>query len=221
MQSSQDEESPWVEDDNAPSHYAEAEWTGLSTNFTTAGYREGISSGKEVALQEGFDVGFARTGAACGRELGIIRGPAAVLLLHLSRSSPAAQPAQTRVREIVDKHAAVRFRPDEEATALHRADADAQCSADEVQGQVQSPPADDLRALRTQLESVLLEAGLNVPLGGRLGGVRTEASFLQVCDSRCTLAIPTRPTVLSLDRAAPSHPDTTHNSRIAHDWTFP
>ncbi|KAH9054016.1 hypothetical protein EDB83DRAFT_2552793 [Lactarius deliciosus] len=141
------EESPWVEDDNAPSHYAEAEWTGLSTNFTTASYRDGISSGKEVALQEGFDAGFART----------------VLLLHLSRSSPAAQPARTRAREIVGKLAAVHFRPDEEATALYRADADAQCGSDE--GQVQSPPADDLHALRTQLESVLLKVGLNVPLG--------------------------------------------------------
>ncbi|KAH9022312.1 hypothetical protein EDB85DRAFT_2151806 [Lactarius pseudohatsudake] len=159
MQSSQDEESPWVEDDNAPSHHAEAEWTGLSTNFTTAGYRDGISSGKEAALQEGFDAGFARAGAPRGRELGVLRGLAAALLLHLSRSSPAGQPAQTQVREIVDKLAAVRLRPDEEATALHGA------GADEVQGQGQSPPADDLRALRTQLESVLLEAGLNVPLG--------------------------------------------------------
>ncbi|KAH8981868.1 hypothetical protein EDB92DRAFT_1952762 [Lactarius akahatsu] len=164
MQSSQDE-SPWVEDDNAPSHHAEAEWTGLSTNFTTAGYRDGISSGKEAALQEGFDAGFARTGAPRGRELGVLRGLAAALLLYLSRSSPAAQPAQTRVREIVDKLAAVHFRPDEEATALHKADADAQYGADEAQGQGQSPPVDDLRALRTQLESALLEVGLNVPLG--------------------------------------------------------
>ncbi|KAH8984413.1 hypothetical protein EDB92DRAFT_1803100 [Lactarius akahatsu] len=164
MQSSQDEESPWVEDDNAPSHHAEAEWTGLSTNFTTASYRDGISSGKKAALQEGFDADFARTGAPRGRELGVLRGFAAAFFLHLSRSCPA-QPAQTRVREIVDKLAAVHFRPDEEAAVLHRADADAQCGVDEVQGQGQSPPADDLRALRTQLESVLLEAALNVLLG--------------------------------------------------------
>jgi hypothetical protein len=37
MQSSQDEEYPWVDDNNnnAPLHHAEAEWTSLSTNFTT------------------------------------------------------------------------------------------------------------------------------------------------------------------------------------------
>ncbi|KAH9054026.1 hypothetical protein EDB83DRAFT_2207879, partial [Lactarius deliciosus] len=73
-----------------------------------AGYRNGISSDK-APLQEGFDVGFARIGAPCGRELGVIRGLAAALLLHLFHSSPAAQPAQTRAREIVDKLAAVYF----------------------------------------------------------------------------------------------------------------
>ncbi|KAH9032784.1 hypothetical protein EDB85DRAFT_1954151, partial [Lactarius pseudohatsudake] len=129
-------ESPWVEDDNAPSHHVKVEWTGFSKNFTNAGYRDGISSGKEAALQEALDATFARTGAPRERELGVLRGLATALLLHLSRSSsPATLLVQTRVREIVDKLAAVRFRPDEEATALHR------------------------------LESVLLEAGLNVPLG--------------------------------------------------------
>ncbi|KAH8992542.1 hypothetical protein EDB86DRAFT_3103471 [Lactarius hatsudake] len=81
-----------------------------------------------------------------------------------SFSSPAAQPAQTRAWEIVEKLAAVHFRHEEEATALHRADADAQCGSDEGQRLGQSPPADDLRALRTQLESVLFKVGLNVPL---------------------------------------------------------
>ncbi|KAI9430227.1 hypothetical protein H4582DRAFT_2064040 [Lactarius indigo] len=166
MQSSQDEESPWLQDDDAPSHHAEAEWAGLSTTFTTAGYRDGISAGKEAALQEGFDAGFARSGAPRGRELGVLRGLAAALLLHLSRAAePEPASTQTRVREIVDKLAAVRFRPDEEAPAPHEAHGDALCGADEVQGQRQSPPIDDLCTLRTQLESVLLEAGLSVSLG--------------------------------------------------------
>ena len=35
------------------------------------GYCEGITAGKEPASQEGFDAGFADTGAPIGRELGI------------------------------------------------------------------------------------------------------------------------------------------------------
>ncbi len=40
MQSPQDEESPWVEDNEAPLHHAEAEWAGLSTGFTNVRERE-------------------------------------------------------------------------------------------------------------------------------------------------------------------------------------
>ncbi|KAH9162714.1 hypothetical protein EDB89DRAFT_2024320 [Lactarius sanguifluus] len=117
------------------------------------GYRDGISSGKEVALQEGFDAAFACSGAPRGRELGVLRGLAtAHLLPHL----PLLPRRPARVLEIVDKLAAGRFRPNEEATVLHSAGADAQGKAH---------PLTTLRALRMQLESVLLEAGLNVPLG--------------------------------------------------------
>ena len=35
MQTSQDDESPWVDDNDAPLHHAETEWASLSTNFTT------------------------------------------------------------------------------------------------------------------------------------------------------------------------------------------
>ena len=137
-----------------------------------AGYRDGISAGKEAALQEGFDAGFARTGAPRGRELSILRGLAAALLLHLTRSSPgpasevAQTKAQARVREIVNKLAAVRSAdlvpPDEEADADALCSASGSGSANDVQGT--SPYTDDLRTLRTQLEMLLLEAGLNVPL---------------------------------------------------------
>jgi hypothetical protein len=139
-----------------------------------AGYRDGISAGKEAALQEGFDAGFADTGAPRGRELGVLRGLAAALL-HLS-PRPAAEPDQTqtqaRIREIVGKLATVRFAdlvpPNEEATALHEAGPDVLCvtsgsgSSNDVRGK--SPSTDDLRALRTQLERLLLEAGLNIAL---------------------------------------------------------
>ncbi|KAH8986855.1 hypothetical protein EDB92DRAFT_1948874 [Lactarius akahatsu] len=137
MQSSQDEESPRVEDDNAPSHHIEAEWTGLSKNFTTAGYRDGISS-KEVALQEGFDAAFARAGAPRGRELGVLpraRHP----------PSPTACPSPPPPPSLRRRESGRSWTTSRRGTG--------------------SPPADDLRALRMQLESVLLEAGVNVQLG--------------------------------------------------------
>ena len=102
-----------------------------------AGYREGITAGKEDALQEGFDAGFAQAGAPRGRELGLLRGLASAFLFHLSRSQaqvtrarPQPQQTQTRdqpeerdeekaaaaaalllpaVREIVEALASVRF----------------------------------------------------------------------------------------------------------------
>lgn len=112
MQSSQDEQYPWVDDNDkdAPSYHVEIEWTNLSTNdvgaslLWQAGYRGGISAGKEAAQQEGFDMGFADTGTPRGRELGVLRGLAAAHL-HLS-PRPAAELGQTQVqahvREIVE-----------------------------------------------------------------------------------------------------------------------
>lgn len=167
------DDSPW--DDDAPSSsttpaHAEAEWTRLSsafqnvrppsplspvptpgliaTNQPQAGYRDGITAGKDGALQQGFDAGFAQAGAPRGRELGILRGLASALLLHLSRAQAQAQTqAQSQtaieeeeqeqaaipaVREIVDALAAVRFAdiapapPPDEAEHTHGAD-EAKC----------------------------------------------------------------------------------------------
>ncbi|KAF7307763.1 Yae1-N domain-containing protein [Mycena kentingensis (nom. inval.)] len=72
-------DSPW--DDNATQQTASnAEWAKLSSEFTTAGYREGITAGKEAALQEGFDAGFAQVGVPLGRQLGILRGTVSALV---------------------------------------------------------------------------------------------------------------------------------------------
>lgn len=71
-----------------------------------------MTAGKEGALQEGFDTGFAQTGAPLGRELGLLRGLASALLLHLSRSQQPQEPGSSpaaAVREIVAALAAVRF----------------------------------------------------------------------------------------------------------------
>ena len=48
------------------------------------GYREGISAGKDLALQQGFDQGFENVGAPVGRRLGILRGVTAGLRTWLN-----------------------------------------------------------------------------------------------------------------------------------------
>ncbi|KAJ7058045.1 hypothetical protein C8F01DRAFT_1149291 [Mycena amicta] len=52
-------DSPW-NDDATPESSSHIEWSKISSEFTNAGYREGITAGKESALQEGFDAGFAQ-----------------------------------------------------------------------------------------------------------------------------------------------------------------
>jgi len=159
-----------------------------------AGYREGITAGKEGALQEGFDAGFAQTGAPLGRELGLLRGLANALHLHLHLSRPPTQnknkephhaepEPSANVREIVDALAAVRFADiapplEEEHTHTH-------CAEDEIGekkkhehggggglegGEETSGSAvtvtaiEDVRALRVKLETLLRESGLKVDL---------------------------------------------------------
>ncbi|CAE6501874.1 unnamed protein product [Rhizoctonia solani] len=77
---------------------ADREWNKLSTDFMTAGYREGITAGKESALQEGFDDGFASTGAPLGRQVGTLRGQANALLALCTRQQPGLE---AQVREII------------------------------------------------------------------------------------------------------------------------
>lgn len=77
-----------------------------------AGYREGITTGKEKALQAGFDDGFANVGAPIGRELGILRGIASALLPFVS-SYPSQTPDQellaNEVRQVTSLLADIRF----------------------------------------------------------------------------------------------------------------
>lgn len=56
--------------------------------FEQVGYREGITAGKEAALQEGFDEGFAQTGVPIGRRIGLLRGTSSVLLSILTSQAP-------------------------------------------------------------------------------------------------------------------------------------
>jgi len=91
-----------LEDDGTDSQTAVAdrEWNKLSADFMNAGYREGITAGKESALQEGFDDGFASVGAPLGRQVGALRGTAnAALALCLRRQ--ASRPLEDELRDIV------------------------------------------------------------------------------------------------------------------------
>jgi len=75
-----------LEDDGSDGQehqFGHQEWDKLEENFINAGYREGITAGKEEALQEGFDAGFAQFGAPIGREIGTLRGMASAVLVFL------------------------------------------------------------------------------------------------------------------------------------------
>ena len=52
-----------------------------------AGYREGITAGKEASSQEGFDAGYANVGVPLGRQLGLLRGVSSVILSVLKEAS--------------------------------------------------------------------------------------------------------------------------------------
>ncbi|KAI0754906.1 hypothetical protein C8Q80DRAFT_1095305 [Daedaleopsis nitida] len=116
-----DDEAIWSND---PTILRDSEWGKISSDFTNAGYREGITAGKESALQEGFDDGFAQVGAPIGRELGILRGVCSALLAFLSRTPSPRSELVNQVREITTALANVRFSdiapPDLEAIAHAR-----------------------------------------------------------------------------------------------------
>ncbi|KAK0236914.1 hypothetical protein EDD85DRAFT_907735 [Armillaria nabsnona] len=99
-------DSDWDEEVTSDLHAGEAEWTKLSSEFINTGYREGITAGKEAALQEGFDAGFAQVGAPMGHELGLLRGIASVLTAFLSSAS---DPDREEARSISSALSSIRF----------------------------------------------------------------------------------------------------------------
>ncbi|KAJ7600922.1 hypothetical protein C8J56DRAFT_21495 [Mycena floridula] len=102
-------DSPW--DDDADEYStADAEWTKMSSEFTNGGYREGITAGKESALQEGFDAGFAVVGAPIGRELGLLRGISSALIAYMSSNSGHQMDSLlVEARDIASKLGEIRF----------------------------------------------------------------------------------------------------------------
>ncbi|ORY30406.1 hypothetical protein BCR39DRAFT_587954 [Naematelia encephala] len=75
------------------------EYARLSSKYSDAGYREGITDGKLSTLQQGFDAGFALS-VTPSRRLGQIRGHANALLTYLT-SLNSMDPRIEQVREIV------------------------------------------------------------------------------------------------------------------------
>ncbi|KAG2152992.1 uncharacterized protein EDB93DRAFT_1135871 [Suillus bovinus] len=101
-------DSPWEED--PPADYAlEADWSKLCNEFTNSGYREGIIVGKESALQEGFDAGFAHVGVPIGRDLGSMRGVISAITSFLSSKNQKDSTTLTTARTISSSLAGVRF----------------------------------------------------------------------------------------------------------------
>ncbi|KAJ7198592.1 hypothetical protein GGX14DRAFT_666180 [Mycena pura] len=105
------DDSPW--DEAATQETSrDMEWANISSQFTNSGYREGITAGKESALQEGFDAGFASVGVPLGRNLGFLRGVASALVAFLQSSMcqhTEKDALLAEARAIATRLAAVRF----------------------------------------------------------------------------------------------------------------
>ncbi|GAA6037812.1 hypothetical protein JCM8097_005051 [Rhodosporidiobolus ruineniae] len=96
------EDSPWHSDEEhdhphphtapstLPSQISQQEWDKLANRYNDAGYRDGITNGKNAKLQHGFDQGFAQA-SPYARELGALRGIAASLLAFLTTTGGSAK----------------------------------------------------------------------------------------------------------------------------------
>ncbi|TEB33846.1 hypothetical protein FA13DRAFT_1685905 [Coprinellus micaceus] len=190
-------DSPWDEEVSNESYNRESQWQKIASDFTNAGYRDGITAGKEGVLQEGFDSGFANTGAPLGREIGRIRGIASALLALLSKGSsiPHSPSTTNELRDISFKLSEIRFSdicpPDLEAEAHAREHMQAEgeelvMDSEELEdrkqvesledmlagmsasgagrGKPQRPSMDDFNVLKSRLEVVIGQMGLQIHL---------------------------------------------------------
>ncbi|WVQ98026.1 hypothetical protein IAU59_005147 [Kwoniella sp. CBS 9459] len=91
----EDDDDDWLEppaQGGASDPLVNQEYTRISSKFSDAGYREGITDGKLATLQQGFDAGFAQS-VPLSRRVGLLRGRAAALLAIVTTSSSSASPA--------------------------------------------------------------------------------------------------------------------------------
>ncbi|KAK4055654.1 hypothetical protein OIV83_000200 [Microbotryomycetes sp. JL201] len=96
-------DSPWLDDEYQSASdasraldaiVAAQEWSKLSSKFTDAGYRDGITEGKNSKLQQGFDQGFGLA-APYARRVGILRGVATSLLSLMTALSASTSGARS------------------------------------------------------------------------------------------------------------------------------
>ena len=100
------DDSPWEENSNNKT-VQDSEWSKISSDFLNAGYREGITAGKESALQAGFDEGFAETGAPIGRTIGLMRGNVSSLVSFLCSGRALPQGDEGERRKLLDEARAI------------------------------------------------------------------------------------------------------------------
>jgi hypothetical protein len=156
--------------------------------FTQAGYREGITAGKEAFLQPGFDSGFAEVGAPLGRELGFLRGVVSALVWFLSSSSTPSEPSQVdamaqvqdirarlsniKLSDLVSRdmevgiHGVVSDTEKGEVDKLQEMLARLQVRADAGTG-TDGREKEDLGTLRKSVEALCATIGLDIPMNNR------------------------------------------------------
>jgi hypothetical protein len=123
-----------------------------------AGYREGITTGKEAALQGGFDDGYASIGVPLGYELGLFRGRAAAFTTILQSSTDAHAPELlVEARAIASALADVRFSDivprDEEAVAHAREHGEEIGANQELQDKADAEMLEDMLGALSTAES--------------------------------------------------------------------
>jgi len=157
----------WDEEDDFTGQNAQEErqWNRISEGFINDGYREGITAGKEGALQEGFDDGFASVGVPLGRRVGTLRGIAAGLAVFLggrgipsSHSSPnATQPSSEIVAEVtsivqsLSKVQLIDIAPPDLAAEAHQREHE---EAEQQQTQEPSDAVDDIDDISAAFSSL-------------------------------------------------------------------
>jgi hypothetical protein len=145
------------------------------------GYREGITAGKESALQEGFDEGFAKTGAPIGRELGYLRGIVNALSFTLGRvpipassgDAPQSQIAE-RLQELTQRLNRLRLKDlaprdlQEEAHAREHRDTEAEGTDDalaaallELETKERPNGVEELASIKEQVSQIIQMLGIS------------------------------------------------------------